>query len=159
LIGHIPVGWFPSKLRVSKDGKKLAVANAKGYGSGPNGGAGFDPGPGGSYVGNLMKGSVTVFDIPSDEKLKELTRQVVQNNVQFATAATPFLTKGKTTRCRFIPEKKKVPSNTSFLYPKKTGLMTRYLVSWKKGTGIPPWPDTDMMHPFPTMGGRCSWTV
>ena len=38
VIGHIPTGWFPSKLKVSKDGKKLIIANAKGYGSGPNGG-------------------------------------------------------------------------------------------------------------------------
>ena len=27
------------------DGKKLVVANAKGFGSGPNGGATFEPGP------------------------------------------------------------------------------------------------------------------
>ncbi|MDB5284253.1 MAG: hypothetical protein JWO06_3328, partial [Bacteroidota bacterium] len=36
--GHIPTGWFPSKLKVSPDGKKLIVASAKGYGSGPNAG-------------------------------------------------------------------------------------------------------------------------
>ena len=42
LLGHIPVGWFPSKLAVTPDGETLIVANAKGFGSGPNGGPGFD---------------------------------------------------------------------------------------------------------------------
>ncbi|MCB9273457.1 MAG: hypothetical protein H6564_05410 [Lewinellaceae bacterium] len=89
VIGHIPAGWFPSKLKVSPDGKKLIVANAKGYGSGPNGGPSFTAGPEGSYIGGLMKGSVSVMDIPSDRELKALTRQVVANNFAFepATAA------------------------------------------------------------------------
>ena len=39
LIGHLPVGWFPSKLQVHPTLNKLIVANAKGFGSGPNGGA------------------------------------------------------------------------------------------------------------------------
>ncbi len=82
-IGHIPVGWFPSKLAVTPDGKQLIVANAKGYGSGPNGGPDFDLGPEGSNIGRLMKGSITVMDIPSDEELKETTRQVIENNFDF----------------------------------------------------------------------------
>ena len=86
LVGHIPVGWFPSKLQVSRDGRYLAVANAKGYGSGPNGGADFKLGPEGSYVGNLMKGSVTVLEIPSDEDLGSLTKQVLENNFQVSDA-------------------------------------------------------------------------
>ncbi|MDH5398768.1 MAG: hypothetical protein OEX02_11505, partial [Cyclobacteriaceae bacterium] len=39
VIGHIPAGWFPSKIGMSNDGQKLVVANAKGFGSGPNGGS------------------------------------------------------------------------------------------------------------------------
>lgn len=88
-IGHIPVGWFPSKLQVSQDGKQLVVANAKGYGSGPNGGSTFDLGPEGSYIGALMKGSVTIMDIPSDAELKELTQQVIRNNFDFKKASDP----------------------------------------------------------------------
>ncbi|MCA9438662.1 MAG: hypothetical protein KC978_22950, partial [Candidatus Omnitrophica bacterium] len=41
VIGHLPVGWFPSKLKVTGDGKQLVVSNAKGFGSGPNGGSTF----------------------------------------------------------------------------------------------------------------------
>ena len=80
VLGHIPVGWFPSKLKVSPDGKKLIVANAKGFGSGPNGGSTFERGPEGSYIGGLMKGSVTIMDIPNDQKLKKLSQEVLENN-------------------------------------------------------------------------------
>lgn len=34
VMGHIPVGWFPAKLQVTKDGKKLIISNAKGTKSG-----------------------------------------------------------------------------------------------------------------------------
>jgi YVTN family beta-propeller protein len=85
VTGHIPAGWFPSKLAVTKDGKKLVVANAKGYGSGPNGGKTYRAGPEGTYIGCLMKGTVSVIDIPSDEKLKRYTQRVIQNNFRIGT--------------------------------------------------------------------------
>jgi YVTN family beta-propeller protein len=86
VVGHIPVGWFPAKLAVSPDGEKLIVANAKGFGSGPNGGREFEAGPEGTYIGNLMKGTVTVLDIPCDADLEELTRQVEANNFRIDRA-------------------------------------------------------------------------
>ncbi len=42
VLGHIPTGWFPSKVKMTPDGKHLVVANAKGFGSGPNAGPNFD---------------------------------------------------------------------------------------------------------------------
>ncbi|MCD6333280.1 MAG: bifunctional YncE family protein/alkaline phosphatase family protein, partial [Bacteroidales bacterium] len=89
LVGHIPAGWFPSKLKVTPDGKQLIVANAKGFGSGPNGGPDFNRGPEGSYIGSLMKGSVTVMNIPGKAKLKKLTREVIRNNFKFQKADDP----------------------------------------------------------------------
>jgi YVTN family beta-propeller protein len=80
VIGHLPTGWFPSKLKVSADGKKLVVANAKGFGSGPNGGTNFTLSAKGSYVGNLMNGTVSVMDIPTDAELVATTKQVIENN-------------------------------------------------------------------------------
>ncbi|MBC8004062.1 MAG: hypothetical protein H7X84_01200 [Verrucomicrobia bacterium] len=80
VVGHIPTGWFPSKLKVTPDGKTLVVSNAKGFGSGPNGGKAFMEGKEGSYIGNLMKGTVSVMDIPGDKELKGLTQQVIRNN-------------------------------------------------------------------------------
>jgi YVTN family beta-propeller protein len=80
VIGHLPVGWFPSKLKVSPDNKKLIVTNAKGYGSGPNGGQNHKLAIEGSYIGSLMKGTISVIDIPTDEELPKLTEKVNENN-------------------------------------------------------------------------------
>lgn len=80
VIGHIPSGWFPSKLRVTDDGKYLVIANAKGFGSGPNGGKDFTPPPEGTYIGCLMKGTVQYLEIPSDDELKAMTETVLKNN-------------------------------------------------------------------------------
>ncbi len=87
VLGHIPTGWFPAKVEVSADGKKLIISNAKGYGSGPNGGENFEISPAGSYIGALMKGTVQVVDIPTDDELKGLTKQVITNNFNFAKAS------------------------------------------------------------------------
>lgn len=86
VIGHIPTGWFPSKLKITPDGKQLVVANAKGYGSGPNGGKNFKPiagNPYSSYIGSLMLGTVSVIDIPSEQDLPGLSQKVVANNFNF----------------------------------------------------------------------------
>ena len=80
VIGHIPTGWFPSKLKITPDGKNIVVTNAKGYGSGPNGGKDFKEGREGTYIGNLMKGSVSIIEIPSELKLRKLTSRVISNN-------------------------------------------------------------------------------
>ena len=109
LLGHIPVGWFPSKLKVSPDGKKLIVANAKGFGSGPNGGANFHMGPEGSYIGNIMKGTVSVFNIPSDDQLHKLTQKVVDNNFRFRKANNPDFTDRKNNPIPLYPGEKESP--------------------------------------------------
>jgi YVTN family beta-propeller protein len=83
VLGHLPVGWFPAKLAVSKDGKQLIVTNAKGFGSGPNGGRDFQPGPEGSNIGRLMKGTVSIVDIPDDDQLDDYTKKVNENNFTF----------------------------------------------------------------------------
>lgn len=80
VAGHIPAGWFPSKLKITPDGKNIIVTNAKGYGSGPNGGINFREGGEGTYIGNLMKGTVSVIEIPSRHDLKTMTAQVIKNN-------------------------------------------------------------------------------
>jgi len=80
VIGHIPAGWFPSKLEVAPDGKSLIVGNAKGFGSGPNGGRNYVERKEGSYIGNLMKGSVSVISIPDNQQLVSLTKKVIDNN-------------------------------------------------------------------------------
>ena len=89
VLGHLPVAWFPSKLRVTPDGKRLCVANAKGYGSGPNGGPAFDAKLRGSYVGNLMRGVVSIIDLEVADALEELSARVVRNNFRFTRPDAP----------------------------------------------------------------------
>jgi DNA-binding beta-propeller fold protein YncE len=79
-LGFIPSGWFPARVAVSADGKTLFVANAKGFGAGPNGGKDFQLGPEGAYVGDITKGTVSIVTIPKDYMLRPLTLQVMRNN-------------------------------------------------------------------------------
>jgi len=80
VLGHFPVGWWPSMLRITADGSKLLVTNAKGYGSGPNAGPKFISGIDGTYVGRLMKGTLSIIPLPLDDRLKEGTELVIKNN-------------------------------------------------------------------------------
>ncbi|MCB0655958.1 MAG: hypothetical protein KDC57_07480 [Saprospiraceae bacterium] len=83
VLGHIPTAWFPAKLKVSADNQHLIIANAKGFGAGPNGGENFAQGPEGTYIGNLMKGNVQIVPIPDENTLKSMTNEVVTNNWTF----------------------------------------------------------------------------
>ncbi|MCB0283104.1 MAG: hypothetical protein KDF60_11025 [Calditrichaeota bacterium] len=109
LKGHLPTAWFPSKLKVSNDGTKLIVANAKGFGSGPNGGKGFDPGPEGSYIGNRMKGCVSVIDIPADGELQALTQKVLDNNYKFVKSTDRLFADRKNNPIPLYPGEKESP--------------------------------------------------
>ncbi len=43
----------------------------KGYGSGPNGGNDFVEGGEGTYIGHLMKGTVSVIEMPFERRTEE----------------------------------------------------------------------------------------
>ena len=86
VLGHVPVGWYPAKVQVSPDGGQLYVTNAKGLGSGPNGGQGYTPGPEGTYIGRIQKGTVSAVPLPDlrtaagTRQLAVWTSQVLANN-------------------------------------------------------------------------------
>ena len=83
-IGHIPTAWYPAQVALSPTGKTLFVTNAKGFGAGPNGGPTFRPGQrpdeNAAYIGRLMRGTVSVIDLPTDAELAPLTARVMANN-------------------------------------------------------------------------------
>ena len=99
-MGFIPVGWYPTAVRVV--GKKIWVANGKGLTSLANP---YGPSPvarrqevnyqqgdqGGSqplqYIGGLFKGAMSIIDEPDDHLLEKYTAQVYQN--------TPYTKKGE----------------------------------------------------------------
>jgi YVTN family beta-propeller protein len=90
--GFIPTGWYPTCVRVV--GKKVFVANGKGFSSfaNPEGpdptnvaqNVAYQKGDTASlrkiqYIGNLMKGSLSIIKTPTDNDLKKYTKQVYQN--------------------------------------------------------------------------------
>jgi WD40 repeat protein len=68
-LGFIPVGWYPTSIRVTPDGQRLLVSNGRGIlpMANPNG-----PQPGRKpreetlpqFVGELLKGTLSVIDLP-----------------------------------------------------------------------------------------------
>ncbi len=87
--GFIPVGWYPTCVRVT--GHRLLVTNGKGLGSMPNPGAEGPLGhtanykkadtihPKDQYIGSMLKGTLSLIDIPGDSLLASYTRQVYAN--------------------------------------------------------------------------------
>jgi DNA-binding beta-propeller fold protein YncE len=75
--GHIPVGGWPSTVKVSADGRRLFVANAWGRGALPN--SDTPPDNLGSPKSSTM-GSVSVVDVPDRGTLAADTRRVLENN-------------------------------------------------------------------------------
>jgi DNA-binding beta-propeller fold protein YncE len=91
-LGFIPVGWYPTSLKVIKG--KLYVANGKGFSSfanpkGPNPIAkkqtvtyqksdNTATAPS-EYIGGLMKGTMSIFKEPSEKELAILSAAVYQN--------------------------------------------------------------------------------
>ena len=90
VLGHLPVGWNPSAVAISPDGNTLYVANAKGKGTGPNGGSAFNPALHGSYIGDLELGSISVISASVAAKAAELTPTVVKNNQAAVETAQPL---------------------------------------------------------------------
>jgi len=80
VLGYLPTAWFPARLTVSPDGKTLYVANAKGFGAGPNGGPNFHEGPEGTYIGDITHGFVSIVSIPDEGQFKQTMAQVLKNN-------------------------------------------------------------------------------
>jgi len=87
-IGFIPVGWYPTSVRVV--GNRVFVANGKGFSSFPN--PGYHPFDTASenisfqksavkseYIGGLFTGTLSMFHIPKQAKLAEYSRVVYEN--------------------------------------------------------------------------------
>jgi len=75
VLGHIPTAWYPYRLAISKDGRKLACICFKGFGNGPNAGSNVPNSP---FLG--MKGVLSIVPVPSDAQLPALTAQVLEDN-------------------------------------------------------------------------------
>jgi YVTN family beta-propeller protein len=135
VLGHIPTGWFPSKVQVSKDGTKLIVANAKGFGSGPNGGKNFKVSESGSYIGSLMKGTVQILDIPSDNELQQYTSEVISNNFHFQKAYSKSFNWRKNNPVPLYPGEKESPIKHIVFISKENRTYDEVFGQLEKGEG------------------------
>jgi len=137
VIGHIPTAWFPSKLKVTSDGKSLVVANAKGFGSGPNAGKNFKRGPEGSYIGSLMKGAVEVISVPADAELENLTKKVIENNFAMELSTSEKFVGRKKNPIPLYPKEKKSPIKHIVFISKENRTYDEIFGQVKKGNGDP----------------------
>ncbi|MCZ8513867.1 bifunctional YncE family protein/alkaline phosphatase family protein [Paenibacillus filicis] len=83
--GLIPTAWYPTGVYLTNDGKQLMVLNAKGLGAGPNpqhtiNSFTADNWASHQYIGNMIQGTMSFIDVPSDKQLSEYTKQVNNNN-------------------------------------------------------------------------------
>ncbi len=89
VVEHIPAGWNPSALALSPDRHNLYIVNAKGKGTGPNGGSAHDDKQP-SYIGALEYGSLLTVDLAALPAPASLTATVVAAN-RAALAGQPIL--------------------------------------------------------------------
>ncbi len=82
IAGYIPVGWYPTGVVVSPDGKRLLATNAKGVKTRiPSTGYvqyQFNDNP--WYDLNTILGTVSLIPVPTQPELLGYTNQVYQNN-------------------------------------------------------------------------------
>ncbi len=81
--GFIPTGWYPTSVRASGNGRRLFVANGKGVTSsanprGPRPGVRRDEDT--QYIGSMLRGTISLIDLPSSAELAQLTRRVYANS-------------------------------------------------------------------------------
>lgn len=83
-LGFIPAGWYPTCVRISRDGKTLFVANGKGSTSKANR-DGPRPGfPGGGdnrtrqYIAGLFHGTLSVIPMPGPKEMAAYSKTVYE---------------------------------------------------------------------------------
>ncbi len=89
VIDHIPVGWNPSAVALSPNGRVLYVVNTKGKGTGPNGGSAHSP-QAPSYVGSLEYGSISAITLADLPAPATLTKSVVAANTAAIATRDPL---------------------------------------------------------------------
>ena len=76
LLGHIPTGWFPTRIWVQDE--NVFVSNARGHGTGPN--ATRQKAIDASFQGDLRRGTISMFSLPKTGDLPGMTARVLEMN-------------------------------------------------------------------------------
>jgi DNA-binding beta-propeller fold protein YncE len=80
-LGFIPVGWYPTSVRIARDGKTIYVANGKGGSSkanrdGPRPGFPGRPSPTQEYIGGLFQGTLSTIPMPAPREMGAYSQTV-----------------------------------------------------------------------------------
>ena len=105
LVGHIPTDRYPTLVKETPDGKRLIIGTAKGeYGA--NAGSKVDTTVKGvrgqqygipyRYISTLLKGRITILDVPTNEQLKAYTESAREGALARKREADELLLKQKT---------------------------------------------------------------
>jgi len=82
-LGFIPVGWYPTSVRLAADGKTIYVTNGKGAGSranrdGPRPGFAGGRSPIQEYIGGLFQGSLSIIPMPAARQMAAYSQAVYE---------------------------------------------------------------------------------
>ncbi|GIW86166.1 MAG: hypothetical protein KatS3mg108_0490 [Isosphaeraceae bacterium] len=80
-LGFIPTGWYPTCVRIARDGRTVWIANGKGLSSSPNR-EGPRPdvrqAPLRQYIGSLFRGSLSILPMPTPARMAAYSRTVYE---------------------------------------------------------------------------------
>jgi YVTN family beta-propeller protein len=82
-LGFIPTGWYPTSVRLARDGKTIYVTNGKGLSSranrdGPNPVAPAGEGRTRQYIGGLLQGTLSLIPFPGPDRMALHSRTVYE---------------------------------------------------------------------------------
>ena len=82
-LGFIPVGWYPTSVRLARDGKTIYVANGKGASSranrdGPRPGFAGGRNPIQEYIGGLFQGTLSTIPMPTARQMAAYSQTVYE---------------------------------------------------------------------------------
>jgi DNA-binding beta-propeller fold protein YncE len=82
-LGFIPTGWYPTSVRLSRDGKTIFVANGKGASSranrdGPRPGFSGGRNPIQEYIGGLFQGTLSIIPMPVARQMAAYSQTVYE---------------------------------------------------------------------------------
>jgi len=145
-LGFIPVGWYPTSVRVTPDGKHLLVANGKGLISKPNR---LGPQPGKldppstvrEHIAGLFRGTLSIIDLPAREKLTERLKEWTERAYRCSPLQADFGATGTARRSRDNPVPARVGDRSPIKYClyiiKENRTYDQVLGDMREGNGDP----------------------
>ena len=82
-LGFIPAGWYPTSVRLARDGKTIFVTNGKGASSranrdGPRPGFTGGRNPTQEYIGGLFQGTLSIIPMPAPREMATYSQTVYE---------------------------------------------------------------------------------